>query len=230
MARESWKAREHRLALWAFVVSVLSLAATFGVGFFQIRLQGDQKDISEEQGRLASIVEERQSAPVLAAGVPSVDRGVEIKISTRAGRKKKYAHRPDIVPAVDNDGKEVWDLVVPVWNVGEGLAAVRSIKALPDCGAAVKDYMAEPLPTRVKSGRLGTFNVPAGGTDQLVWPMLPEDAKRDLAREELYVIVRYTDLLVRRDRWTCMAWKGKKYWTYDTQVSGQQEPKFAGAQ
>jgi hypothetical protein len=141
-------------------------------------------------------VEERSSAPVLAAGVEPAKRLGEARVRTQLGVIRKPAQSP----VIRRRGGVV-RLIVPVWNVGGGLAVVRKAVPLQDCEAARAKEVDKPLQ---KLRRLGYYNVAAGTSEQLVYPITADAADR--ATTSLFVLVRYTDPLVRRDRWTCIEW------------------------
>lgn len=233
------------LSLVAIVVTVVQGCGQHDLSVKQTELSGRQTRLSNQQTRLQESVEARASSPILAALMPPARRGAPlVAVSTIAGRKEKYRHRPLPVRAklqwmraprackdywLQHGGAvaqpECWELVMPVRNIGEGMAAVHSVKALTDCGPAADAYMDVPLsPKAMAARRLGVFNVLPGGSEQIVWDMQPPDGRRAVGTRTLYVIVRYTDFHVQSDRWTCIVWRGK-YWTFDSQFAGERPVK-----
>jgi hypothetical protein len=156
---------------------------------------------SKSQDQFQRDVEERASAPVLAAGVAK-DRADTVDVRTTIGTVSKKAQLPAIPGQPDNAR-----LIVPVWNIGLGVGVVRSVRAFPSCRKAREAINKAPLK---QADRVGYYNVPAGGSEQLVYPMAKSDFLRVQRTNELTVMVRYTDPLIRRDRWTCMEWLRRK--------------------
>jgi hypothetical protein len=223
-------------------VAIAALVVTLVFGFLTYRQSHQQTDIQRQQARLENKVEARASSPVLSALLAPERPKARVLVSTVAGRVSKPPHRVRVVSAwtdrkraspfcnqyADGQAKRVsrgvpqvrcYELIVPVRNVGEGVAAVQSVKALHDCGEkATKEYMREPL-TGVRHRRLGVFNVPPGEAEQVVWQMIAADGRRAQRSASLFVIVRYTDFHLARDRFTCMIFRGRKYRTFDTQYA-----------
>jgi hypothetical protein len=180
------------------VVGLLVSAIGLTVAIFSL-IHSD--DTARDQKKLQAQVEERSLAPVLAAGVEPSMRGKTVTLHTIVGKVVKPAEAP-----VFASRRRL--LVVPVWNVGNGLAVWRRTKVLTDCDKAFNQEFAK-RPTN--SRRLGFYNVPDGQSEQLSYPVRSGAEARAAAeaakKNKLSVFTFYTDLVNSRDRATCAVWK-----------------------
>lgn len=157
--------------------------------------------------------EQEQSAPVLAPSTPASERGRTI---TAVSDYRQTLKRADWL-IVGPDGH----LVIPTRNGGAGIALTVGLPLV------VSDCEHEPYELGVRSvGRLGTYVVPSGGTDELAYfepdqrkpAYRPGTAGRrsfnwDYARfgkrrapRMFSLLLWYTDGAQRMLRWTCTAY------------------------
>jgi hypothetical protein len=200
--RERWTLR---VAVVGAIVAVISFAWSC--------------ETAQDQGDFQDAVEERSSAPVLAAGVEPQNRLGEISVKTALGTAPKPRQVPEI-----RQRHRIARLIVPVWNIGLGVAVIRGHPLLGDCRAAERKIRQSSPPKR----RAGYYNVPSGKSEQLVFPVSQHDVTeistlRRRGDDSVYLLtvtLRYTDPLVRRDRWTCISWirsSPDNSWTLSTQ-------------
>ena len=152
------------------------------------------------QARSDTRAEERASAPLLVPGVEQDARGemVDVYVGYRHITK-----RADLL-MLETDPVRV---VMPMRNAGEGGAILLPDRARPvaSCDAA------DGLPRADKS-RLHYYAIRAGESEQLFYnasnkPRLTELYRRLVkGKTTARVVLRYTDTLSRRLRWTCVTY------------------------
>jgi hypothetical protein len=159
-----------------------------------------QANAARQQAQFQTNIEERQSAPRLTPGVRLSDRGKMITVyPDSGGRIRKRADRLTI------ERNPPYRIVMPVRNVGLGVAILLQeyVSTVETC---------HPPPgalDRADVERLGFYALKAGDTDQLVYLPRPEFAEvYHAAGEALNVnlLLRYTDVLGRKLRWTCVSY------------------------
>jgi hypothetical protein len=183
----------------------------------------DQQDLQAE-------VEERQSAPLL---VPGVEQEMRLK---RRRFQIVGSHRQ--VVKLANFLRIYWDpgapelepyIVVPMRNAGEAVAIVLDEEArlVRDCDNARRRRLG-------RSGveRLGFYVIRPGESEQLYYAPRGSDAVRVAEEyraasdeEEVSVLVRYTDQLGLKIRWTCVTYtrdgSNDEYWSVSKPVYGE---------
>jgi hypothetical protein len=186
-----------------------------------------ERDVVEAQAAFQTEIEERQSAPLLVPGVELRDRGKRITVFTESGVVKKRADRLLI-------GGRPARLIIPMRNVGEGVAILlrERVKTIPDCADA-EHYTAIP-PRGLE--RLGYYVVRPGESEQLAYlaPNSRVAAEYRGARNanSLNLLVRYTDALGRKLRWTCVRYsqgKGQRGWSVAAALYGERRPPTSAA-
>ena len=198
---------------WAAVV--LGLFALGVSGFTFLRQDSLQRDI-----------EERQFAPLLVPGVEQEARGdntIDVWVGFRHMRK-----RADALQLQDKPLR----MVMPVRNAGEGVAILLQQRARPvkDCDDERLKREAEDFPDD-NVQRLHYYVVRPGESEQLFYNTRkrPKLAKlyRDAALNEttVNVLIRYTDALGKKLRWTCVIYtRGTtedKLWSLSESVYGE---------
>jgi hypothetical protein len=165
------------------------------------RKQGElEQELADARARFDRAVEERQSAPLL------------------------ITYRREQVPDALVTGSSPPEIRVRVRNVGEGVAALTREYAtlVADCGRT-PGLLGDPL-----SGleRASYYVVRPGESQSLVYhPRPAEEDHRNLVKQyrwasgatHLNVLLRYTDLLGRRLRWTCLSFSRRENddpWSY----------------
>lgn len=211
------------------VLSALFALVSVGLALWAL-IQSEHT--ADDQNRFERDIEERQSAPVLAAGTELRQRGKRRVVYTENARVKKRADRL----LIDSNAGRV---VMPVRNTGQGVATL-----IREYAFVVRDCVNEPdkwdLPPHRE--RLGFYAVRPGESEQLGY-LTPQTPRQflELARQTrkrsytdysrvgkegkpFNLVVRYTDALVRKLRWTCVSYKLAKRrgdlseWSMESQI------------
>jgi hypothetical protein len=157
-----------------------------------------QNQVEDRQARFQRDVEERQSAPLLVPGVAPGERGrrITVPIKKRAGELKISAKPPRIV--------------MPMRNVGEGVAVLFLEYALP-VSACPHPGASLPRPRYAPKGTT-YYVIEPGQSEQLSYlapPRLPGliHAYRNASTSRhVRLLLRYSDFLGHRVRWTCASY------------------------
>jgi hypothetical protein len=161
---------------------------------------------NREQDRFQRAIEERQSAPLLVPGIEPDQRGKEITLYPEIGEPfRKVADR--LVIDEKYGGTRI---VIPMWNAGLGVAILMgSVSVMPDCTKSLAG-MASPGHLLGRKD-VGYYVVPSGESEQLKYfqprfTSLGKQYRKAADAMTVNMLVRYTDLLRRRLRWTCVTY------------------------
>jgi hypothetical protein len=193
-----------RIAIGSVVVALGSLA-------FAVVAQRESSSTSKDQQELQRQVEERASAPLLIPGVEPEQRLGKRRFQIAGSYKE--------VVKLANFLRIYWDprkpsaepyIVVPVRNVGEAIAIVldEEARVVRDCQTVRGRRL-----NRRGVERLGFYVVRPGESEQLYFAPRGDDAsvvaaeyKQASDALEVNVLVRYTDQLGQKIRWTCIGY------------------------
>ena len=206
------------IGVFAIAVSVWTFERQQNAGDKQAAFE---RGVVEAQAQFQAEIEERQSAPLLVPGVEINDRGKYITVFTESGPVGKRADRLLIV---EDPGR----LIIPMRNVGEGVAILlrERVKAIPSCADAPSYTVIPPRGLE----RLGHYVVRPGESEQLSY--LSTEYGRLVDLTDLSLLVRYTDAIGRKLRWTCVHYSrgtGQRGWSVAEPVYGERLPPPSAA-
>lgn len=248
MPEDAGKTRREIIALVIAGISLVVAGAGAVVaylGWTHANEVDDQRKMdAKKQARFERQVEERQSAPLLAPGVePSMKTRRGVAIASSSGDFAK----PVAADLLWGDGTQ---LVVPVRNVGAGLASLNGSQPvfLRNCGKEPRS-----LDPRRKPSRGGYYNIPPGESFQLLYHLRPKPERQsDQSAKEYqqarkswerrdghyrtvakqggieHLLISYTDLLGRRWRWSCFDYtrpNGRVRWSLRSATYGTWESR-----
>jgi hypothetical protein len=212
---------------WIAVASALLAFASVVVAVVAL---SQSSSTAREQQELQREIEERQSAPLL---VPGVEHEMRLK---RQRFQIVGSHRQ--VVKLANFLRIYWDpkkpeeepyIVVPMRNAGEAVAIVLDEEArlIRDCDHARRRRL-----SRSGVERLGFYVIRPGESEQLYYaprghdaPQVAEEYRAASDEQEASVLVRYTDQLGRKIRWTCVTYTrggpDDEYWSVSKPVYGE---------
>jgi hypothetical protein len=190
---------------WIAIASVVVAIVSLG---FAIAAQRKASSTADEQQQLQRQIKERASAPLLVPGVEQ-----RVRLGTErfqiAGSYKEVVKLANFLSIYWNPRKPTAEpyLVLPVRNVGEAVAIVldEEARVVRDC---------DTVSGRRLNGRgverLGFYVVRPGESEQLYYAPRGDDASvvaheyKDASDAlEVSALVRYTDQLGQKIRWTC---------------------------
>lgn len=211
------------IAIVSAVVAIVSVAVAFAA-------QRESSSTAEDQQALQRQIEERASAPLLVPGVEPEQRLGRKRFQIAGSYKEvvKLANFLHISWDPRNPEAEPY-IVVPVRNVGEAVAIVldEEARVVSDCQTVKGRRL-----NRRGVERLGFYVVRPGESEQLYFAPRGDDAsavaaeyKKASRALEVSLLVRYTDQLGRKIRWTCIGYtrgfKRDRRWSVAKPVYGE---------
>jgi hypothetical protein len=187
--------------------------------------------ISSQQKNLERQVEERQAAPLLVPGVQQPDRlgRRTFQIANSYKRVEKLSNFLMIREPQQREREPF--IVVPVRNVGTGVAILlnEEVRVVDNCKTKSRRQLDPDL-----KERLGYYVVRPGESEQLYYAPRGDDAVEVTEEYEkantatrVTLLIRYTDQLLRRLRWTCVTYTrgGRRdpRWSIEKPVYGDRD-------
>lgn len=197
------------IAVISVGVAVISVGVAIVSLILAAKAQRRSGSIADRQQTLESQIAERESAPLL---VPGVEPGLRLgrRRIQLVGSRKQVVKYTNFLLIHWTPGAEPF-IVVPVRNVGEAVAIVldEPARVVPECTHTPRE---ERL-SRSGVERLGFYVVRPGESEQLGYsPRGPNAARIEEQYKEAFralkvsILIRYTDQLGRKIRWTCITY------------------------
>ena len=207
------------------VINAAASAATVVVAvsalFVALAADRQASRTADAQRAFQKQVEERQSAPVLAPGVEPELTAKRVTVASGWGTvANRRAERLMFVSGDEETGAPA-RVVMPMRNVGEGVAVVPGQVVLTETSCQDRQFRAQERGSRVRIEKptafkvygtryLGPYNIPPGESQQLAFELDATDPESYLWKGDQRLVslrIAYTDLLGRRLRSTCVDYR-----------------------